>query len=328
MDKKHLGINIGKKNLSFCFATKTHDGKLLNINEWNKINLIDESLVTCSGHYKNNKACTAKPSFFHVDDNGIKTYYCKTHKSQHIIKDDLIMVKVDNKEKEKCCHLSNKNVKCIKNGVCKVADELLCKVHGEQFINGDKKKNVLQPFKKTNASDVDPLTLCTRIFENFGKYEIFKTLDEVRIENQPALINAEMKAVASMVFSYFVHLNIVYGLKIKIYYVSAVKKMQYTEPFIKFMDGKVLEHGKSKKDNCKCDICKMNIMLGDNKVKFENEFNKYYFDHDNVKQVSIFWAEFTLIELGLGHLFKMIDAHKKKDDDCDAFVYAMKDEKK
>jgi hypothetical protein len=326
MNSKFCGIDIGKKNLSFCIVTKSSENKLIAIDEWVKVNLIEESLYSCSGCYKNGKQCIAKPKFYHVKDD-ITKYYCKLHKTQHIVDGNVEIVKYNNENKDKCSHKSTKNINCMKNATCSIDGIIFCKTHSEQMEKNTNKKNYLLPFKKTNSCDVDPQTLCTRMFNNFNKYEIFKEVKEIRIENQPSFLAPEMKAVASMVFSYFIWLNVTYGLNIKVYYVSAVNKMNYTESFIKFVDDKISEHKKIKKEVCKCDVCKMEIELVNNKKEHNLDYGKYYFDHENVKQVSIYWAEYTLIENGMGHLFKMLDDRKKKDDDCDSFIYAMKNSK-
>jgi hypothetical protein len=90
MNKNICGFDIGIKNLAFCILTKTCENKLIDINEWTNINLIED----------------------------------------------------------------NENKKCMK---------------------------------------INPQILYTSIFNALNKYESFKTLNEVRIENQPALINPTMK---------------------------------------------------------------------------------------------------------------------------------------
>jgi hypothetical protein len=151
-----------------------------------------------------------------------------------------------------------------------------------------------------------------------------RTITEIRIENQPSYINPEMKAVASMVLAYFVSLNVLYNLNINIVYVSPGSKIKYTEAFITFIMNKINVHKVTKKPNCKCDICKVDTMLLENLTKHQLNYASYYFDHENVKLVGVYYTEYILIENNLQNLFDMISKYKKKDDVCDAFLHAFK----
>lgn len=320
MDTKIVGIDIGKKNLAFSVLTKNNENKLIGINEWVNINLIEENLHKCDGLLKNKQKCTASAKFSH-NNNNLTTYYCATHKKQHIVTNNSIITKSDNKTKDKCKHITGK---CDKNANFIVDGVAYCKPHSEQQSKKLIKNNSLQVMKKKKCSDIEPQIICARIFENLNKYEILKTVTEVRIENQPSYINPEMKAVASMVLAYFVSLNVMHNLNMNIIYVSPGSKTKYTEQFINFIIGKIDQHKTTKKANCKCEICKLDTEILNNKTDHALNYEKYYFDHERVKLVGIYYTEYLLIENNLGHLFNMISKYKKKDDACDAFLHAYK----
>jgi hypothetical protein len=320
MQHKKGGIDIGKKNLGLCIITKTNENKLIEINEWVNINLVEENMHKCDGTLKNKQKCTASAKFYHMT-NDITKYYCATHKKQHIVNDNSGITKYDNKTKQTCEHVTGK---CTKNSNFMVGGKTYCKVHADLHSKKIVKNNSLQIMKKTRCSDIEPQVICARIFENLNKYEILRTIVEMRIENQPSYINPEMKAVASMVLAYFVSLNVMYNLNINIIYVSPGSKTKYSELFINFMINKITQHKTNKKANCKCEICKLEIEIENNKVKHELNYEKYYFDHEHVKLVGVYYTEYILIENNLGHLFDMISKYKKKDDVCDAFLHAFK----
>lgn len=327
MHIKKVGVDIGKKTLSFCVITETQEGVLVDVNEWVSLNLIEENLHKCCGILRNKNKCTASPKFYHTHDNTTQ-YYCATHKKQHTQIEDVTISKYTGDIKKKCSHVSLKNINCKNNANCMVGESIYCKTHSEQVSKKITKNNSLQPFKKTICSDVPPQILCERIFNNLDKYTILKECIEVRIENQPGFITPEMKAVAAMVFAYFVALNRTYNINAKIFYVSPGSKIEYTEKFINFMNNKINQHKENKRPVCKCDICKIEQELINNKTQHNLEYSKYYFDHDLVKMVGVFYTEYVLIENGMGHLFELLSKYSKKDDPCDAFLHAYKKKKK
>ncbi len=323
MDRKIGGFDIGIKHLAFCVLTKSKENKLIDIGEWTNINLMEGEEHKCDGILKNKKKCTAKPKFYHTNDDETK-YYCGSHKTQHLEVKCSEIVKCKTTEK---CTFAN-DIQCIKKGTCSIDDNIYCKQHGDKLFKQTNKNNSLQSITKTNCLKTDPQVLCSCIFNELNKYDSFKTLNEVRIENQPGLKCPTMKAVASTVFAYFVFLNITYNLNITIRYVSPATKIQYSIELLEFINNKINEHNKDKKANCKCNTCKLNIELKKNIDDFEIDYNKYKFSYDVFKLLSVFYTEKLLIDNNLSHKYDLLSLIKKKDDPCDAFLHANKDFKK
>lgn len=325
MNKIICGIDIGIKHLAFCIITKNNENKLININEWININLMENEIHNCDGilNSKVPKNCSAKSKFYHTDSNDQTTYYCGTHKTQHLEPKCPEIIK--HKTKESCTYTNETNIKCTKSGSCIISNSIYCKQHSDKFVKEFVKKNSLQEINKTNCMTTDPQLLCTSIFNALNKYESFKLLNEVRIENQPGLTNPTMKAVASTVFAYFVFLNVTYNLNIIVRYVSPATKIKYSDDFINFINNKINEHNIDKKEKCKCKLCKLDIEYKKNNEEFTINYSKYKFSYEVFKLLSILYTEKKLIDNNLSHKLELLINIKKKDDPCDAFLHADKD---
>ena len=320
MLSKNAGIDPGKKNFAFCVVSKGEDNKFIGIDVCVKVNLINEEEQThkCSGFLKNKKECISLPKFYYNDGNETK-YYCATHKKQHVPNKniDTSIVKYEG-VKEKCKHVSTKNVQCAKGANFTVNGLEYCKVHADQHSKQLIKSITLQPYKKKGCDDVEPQVLCRKLFDILNSYEVLRTVSEVRIENQPAKKNAKIKSVASMVMAYFVYLNITYNLNINIIYVSPGGKIVFSDGLIVFMNGKITEHKMNIKKPCKCPICKLEKELNNNKEKFATNYKSYRFEYESEKLIGIYYTEYLVGP----ELFCMFSKYKKMDDACDAFLHA------
>ena len=322
MNKTICGIDIGIKHLAFCIITKNNENKLIDINEWTNINLMEDEIHNCDGIMNHKKKCNAKSKFYYTDSNNMTTYYCGTHKKQHLETKCPEITK--HKTKDSCTYINEANIKCPKTGSYMINDDIYCKQHSDRFVKQFTKNNSLREISKTNCMTTDSQVLCTNIFNSLNKYESFKTLNEVRIENQPGLTNPTMKAVASTVFAYFVFLNVTYNLNIIIKYVSPATKIKYSDDFIVFMNNKITEHD-NKNGLCKCKLCKLNIEFKKNSEEFTTNYTKYKFSYEVFKLLSILYTEKKLIDSNLSHKLELLSDIKKKDDPCDAFLHADKD---
>ena len=185
--------------------------------------------------------------------------------------------------------------------MCTVDNNIHCRIHGLKVINDLTKQNALVPISNISCMTIDPQILTTAIFHALNKHDIFKTLTEVRIENQPALTNPTMKAVAATVFSYFVFLNITHNLNMKIKYVSPATKIKFNVELIQFINTKFTAHGESKKDKCKCKMCKLEVELKANSDSFGLNYGKYKFSYEVFKVLSVLQTEKKLIDAKLAH---------------------------
>lgn len=305
--KKIVGVDVGKKNLAFCIINK-QDGKLIDVVEWTKINVVDE-VKKCDGIQKNKKTCHSKPTL-HVTIDNITKCYCDRHKSQHVIDQQELDTHIIKCENAHCTYN-----KCKKKATYVVYDIVCCVPHKNILLKNKIKELSLKPIPKLDCSNIDSQVLCANIFNTFNNHPHLKTVDIVNIENQPPYKNPSMKATAAYIFAYFVFLNIHYNLNITIQYVSPTTKIKYDDEFTKFVNSKIEEHNKTKKATCKCKICKLN-------AKMNVKMDEIKFDYDDVKLLGIFQTEKTLLEHNMVDKFKFECA--KIDDLCDAFLHANK----
>lgn len=325
MTTKHAGIDIGKRNLSLCIMTKDNDKKIISIDEWIKIDLMDEDTYTCDGILKNKQKCNAEPKFYGIIDN-IKKHYCGIHKKQYlgVIDKNAIMIKYDG-DKISCIYKNNKNNQCNKNSCFMINNTYYCKLHADMVTNQIIKTNSLKPYKKLLCSDIDPQILCARMIENFNKYETLKLVNKVKIEKQPPMATDDMKSVASMVFAYFVGLKLRYNLDMNVVYSPSSTKIVYNDDIMTFVCKKLDEHNKIKTSNCKCDECKLGVEINDNKIKHGILYKDYNFVYDSIKVLGKYYAEYITIQNGMHDKFLEIkQKYKKYDDECDAFLHAYK----
>ncbi len=115
-----------------------------------------------------------------------------------------------------------------------------------------------------------------------------------------------MKSIASIVFAYFVFLNITHNLNIKIMYVSPAAKIKYSNELVEFISNKINEHNHNKKNTCKCKICKLKNELQKNNDDHLMNYNKYKFTYDVVKLLGVIYTEKILIDNHLSHKYEII----------------------
>lgn len=310
---KIAGFDVGIKHLAFCIVTK-EDGKLVDIGPWMNINLMgDEDKKKCSGLMKNKQQCSSIATCSGTINNETK-YYCNKHKVSHVVNPDDIekehvvtYVPPNNKNVLKCTH----NATCVKKAKYVVDGTYCCTQHKNNRVNVITKDMMLKPIKKITCNSLNPQMLCTIVYNELGKYECFKTVNEIRIENQPALTNPIMKNVSSTIFSYFVFMSLSQNLNINVKYLSPTHKIKLDDNLVKFVTQKIDAHNLIKTQDCKCKLCKLS-----------NNIKEKKFSYESTKLLSIMQTEKTLIDHNLVHHFTQICENKKLDDYCDAFLYA------
>ena len=167
------------------------------------------------------------------------------------------------------------------------------------------------------------------MYKKLNEIPEFKDIDEVYIENQPSFKNPTMKAVSSMLFSYFIFLfmtnNESHNKTVK--FVSPSFKINITQDLLEEINIKKKSHDqdnlKNKKDVCKCRLCVLVKEIDNNKNKFGEKYDKYKLSsYDSVKEIGIIYTGKILKDNNLGDSLKLIDQYTKKDDVCDAFLHA------
>lgn len=215
-----LAWDVGIKNLAYCLIEKYEDN--FEIIKWDIINLSDDT-QKCQFQMRGDKECcqSAKFCIYHKDkeeslfsqfENGC-AFVCKRHKDTMTpvlveieIKDDKKTKKTkktllkEEKENNKKCTIC----KCDSNYYLSNTEYCWCVQHyekkGKSFINKIHTKKVTQ-----QSCMKQPLqALSEKLFKKLDEIKDFMTVDEVLIENQPAILNRTMKTISTLLFSYFI----------------------------------------------------------------------------------------------------------------------------
>lgn len=334
--EKILGWDVGIKNLAYCIINRNKTDNTFRVEKWVILNLTDSDQYKCCGLLKKkNKSdiedvqCGAGASFTSTINNETK-YYCGTHKSQ--CKVDIIAIENEmvkpytNATKEKCKFRSSKSKKdCIKKAEYIINDCICCKTHKESQLKEKIKQISIKPIKTQKCTSADPQLLCERMYKKLKEIDDFKNVNRVYIENQPTFINPTMKAVSSMLLSYFVYLFTSNNLENRIVkFVSPSFKILLNEDLIKIINTKMDEHKNVKQEKCKCRMCTLTTEIANNKTKFNESYDKYKFGYDSIKEIGIIYTEKVLDDNKIKDDFNLISGYDKKDDLCDAFLHAFR----
>jgi len=324
---KILAWDVGIKHLAYCILEVDEETKKFNIMKWENIDLTDVEQHTCSCISTNGKRCTVSAKFLLTINDETK-YYCGKHKKQYTVNvvdiENQHVKKYESKTKELCQHQTNKN-KCTKKANYSFDNMLCCKPHKDSLLKQKFKELSLKSIKTTKCTATGPQILCERMYKKLSAINEFSGVDEVYIENQPTLKNPTMKAVSSMLFSYFVYLftsNELANRTVK--FVSPSFKIKIDDSLINIIEGKQKSHDKVKKENCKCRFCKLCNEISSHKEKFDNKYDKYKLSYDAVKELGIVYTEKILIDHDIKDKLDMINKYDKKDDLCDAFLHGYK----
>ena len=316
--------DVGIKNLAYCVIEQTND--TCQIKHWNIINLSNQAVevINCCGTLKpktkskknaaNNaiakekeKVCNKSAKYFYEKDD-IKIGYCNKHKSQYEpdnsekIEADLIEPYLG---KETCCFngkkACDKKAKfCLKqknpvednfvedNFVD--ANRYYCSTHKKSELNKMTKAVQLQSVKsKINCAREPIFDLSSKLFEKLDLLqETFANVDEVLIENQPAIKNPTMKTISALLYSYFI--------------IRGVIDKKSVVKFVKFI---------SPSNKLKINKKETDTVLN---KKGKNEKEVY----DLTKNLSIKYCK-IIIKDDVANM-EFLESFKKKDDLCDSFL--------
>lgn len=320
-----LSWDVGIKHLAFCLIKKDMKTEKFSIDQWVNIDLTDNQQFKCGEHKKNNDVCGAAAKYY-TERDGTTKYYCKTHMGNSDFD-------INEYEKKcvgecdvdlKCKFIKNNGEECGSNAKCMIDNLSYCTIHKKSTIKRKIKDNSIKPLKKTSCMSTDPQILCNSLYTKLDELNYFKQVNEIYIENQPAFKNPTMKTVSTMLFSYFAYLSLKNKLEMKVKFVSPTFKITLTKELETFAEQYIKEHDKTKKDKCKCRICKLNDDLKTNKGKFEENYTKYKFSYDATKELGIVYTKKILKDNNMLDKFKLLENCDKKDDLCDAFLHGYK----
>jgi len=215
MEYKLLSFDVGIKNLAFCVIKfdKTNPN-FIEIDDWGLINLKadlwipDHNEKKCKAKDKKGNICGKGSSCWIIDGEGRKEM-CRVHSKQYEKNYyELIKTECDDKHqnfeklqyefypyelKDLVCRCGEKSRKfrVVNDGMVRLVG--YCNKCGKVYekVNGR--------LEKVNQRE-DDTKLYTRLYEGLMKFD---EIDEVVIENQPALKNPRMKSIQMFIYSYF-----------------------------------------------------------------------------------------------------------------------------
>lgn len=328
-----LSFDVGIKHLGLCLIKKNKVTKKFNIDKWINIDLTDSKQMTCCGLLKKKTkkdivdVTCGKIAKYYYERKGETKYYCKTHMSEADFNHEEYEKETvsENTDKElKCKFLKTNGKLCDANSKYMIDNESYCTPHKNSLINKKIKEISIKPIKKNKCMNTDPQILYNSIYKKLDELDYLKTVHEVYIENQPVFKNPTMKTVSIMLFSYFANYSIKNKLDIKVKFVSPTFKIGLSDELVTFTQEYIAEHSKTKKDICKCRTCKLNDDLKNNKEKLEENYTKYKFSYDSIKELGIVYTKKILTDNNILDKFKLLDVCDKKDDLCDAFLHGYK----
>lgn len=212
---KFVSIDIGIKNLSFCFFELTAT-KETTILAWNNLDLSDKHDYICMESDCEKPATLQKNNSCYCNKHAKKKPYLlppKDLKQSHLNKQTIAsLTAIATKYKVPTDGNGNN---CKKN-LKKV--ELLAAI--QAFVN----QSYFEEIVKTNASKVDLVTIGRNLQHKFDAIFAthFETIDAIIIENQIGPIANKMKTIQGMIAQYFIMKN----NNVQIEFISACNKLK------------------------------------------------------------------------------------------------------
>ena len=331
-----LSFDVGIKHLGLCLIKKDKQTGKFNIDKWINIDLTNSKQLTCCATLKkkNKKdiidvVCGKIAKYSSQSQGQCPKYYCKTHMSHAEFDHEAFekeLVKDCTEDENVCTFIKTNGKECGANSKCTIENNALCTPHKKSVLNKKIKEVSLKPIKKDKCMNTDPQTLYNAIFAKLEEFDYIKEVNEVYIENQPVFKNPTMKTVSIMLFSYFANYSLKNKLDMKVKFVSPTFKINLNQELVTFTDEYISEHNKDKdkRDKCRCRICKLSDDLKSNKEKLEQNYIKYKFSYDSIKELGIVYTKKILKDNNILDKFKLLDVCDKKDDLCDAFLHGYK----
>lgn len=284
-----LGFDVGIKNCSYCVVDYDLESNAFTIPEpceqyWNIINLTETHTLHCA-----NPECDNNVTQTAIVDN-IPRYYCGRHKKIH--KELLEEIPINIVETD------DVTIKCQHSASCKTKSKwigngkYLCGTHKTMFERNVTKERELKKYK-VFVKDFTVHDLKIILLKKFEELqEIFLNVDVVCIESQPSLKNPTMKAIADVMYTWFLMRSVID----QEYTCSTIKKITFFAPSNKM---------------------KINGMEEELNDEINNASNKYKKTKNlGIEQCSRMICNDTEC---VEHLAKF----KKKDDLCDAYLHAV-----
>ena len=216
---KIVSWDVGIKHLAYCILDDTNNCKII---KWDIINTVDPENLCC--YFKD---CDKKVNY-KLNILG-KTYYlCTFHKTtNNLIQNEINKIKENNTE---YCEqiIKSTGIKCSKKCCNKYINNYYCKTH----INNIKKR-ILNTKPETSKINCNKVPIEDIKFNLIKKLELIPELLDVKkvlIENQPAMKNPKMKAIADTLYTWYLIRGKIDNKNIdKISYISPSNKLKIDE---------------------------------------------------------------------------------------------------
>lgn len=210
---KIVSIDIGIKNLAFCFFEKLDDSEHFKIKKWGVINICEKQAFKC-GFIDKNTVC-GKEAKFQKNNQ----CFCLKHgkKQNYLIPNSELNASFIQKQKiPKLMEIMNKyNIPYEKKTK---KDELTSTI--QEFIH----TNCFEEVNTSKASQTDLITIGMNIMIHFNELFHYEDhIDYVIIENQISPIANRMKTIQGMIAQYFIMSDV--GVE-HIEFVSAINKLK------------------------------------------------------------------------------------------------------
>jgi len=190
-----LSLDIGIKNLAFCFFEKTNDDSYFKIKEWDILNLAEENEINLCEFIEKNKKCGKLAKYTAKNE-----CFCLKHSKKQIFQIPTSELKLSfiNKQKlQKLIDIADKygihyDKPIKKNDLIYIINE---------YINNKCFKEIITK----NASKIGLVTIGKNIKTKFNNIFLgTEKIDYVIIENQISPIANRMKTIQGMVAQYFI----------------------------------------------------------------------------------------------------------------------------
>jgi hypothetical protein len=313
--KKILSFDVGIKNLAYCLIEKNENN--FSIHKWGIINLVDDR-QKCMYTLRGGKICDKEAKFriqhkekfniFDKEENMFCTCTAHKDKSTPTIEQATHTIKITtkkskkNKETDVCEEEKSKCILCDKDAEYELSTNknyAWCETHYQKNGKAFEKKITSKKITITNCNKQPIQFLTEKLFEKLDKESSFLSVDDILIENQPALRNPTMKTISSILYSYFV----IRGITDKQNTNSNISLVKFVSPSNK------LKIDKEQTDEI---IDKESIIKNKKKASVKEQKTIY----NLTKNLGIKYCAALIDEKDR----KILDSYKKKDDMCDSFL--------
>jgi hypothetical protein len=218
---KILSFDVGIKNLAYCYLE--YKNSVINIIEWDVINICREKHWVCKCLKKNKQVCNKQAKYFKND-----IYYCKTHakKSKFLIPaEETIKIIKKIKNKKNISHKALVEFAYKNNIFIELTPKVIKKQYPKEelIVNIEKHvdENYLNYIEKTNTNTLNMIDCGKLLKKHLDKHFEDKDINKIIIENQIGPLALRMKMLQGMITQHFIE-----NEKTNIEFINASNKLK------------------------------------------------------------------------------------------------------